>query len=242
MKIHICQLYPEIIHLYGDRGNILSLIHRGERRGIEITVDSLTRGDAFDPEKYDIVYMGGGQGTEMEHIREDFLTKKGSAVTEAVEMSKVFLCVFGGYMMMGQYCETQTGEKHPCLGALNTYAKESAERIVGDTVYHASFLPEGHQTIYGFENRSYNTTLLDGVRPLMTVVKGSGATQGAFYKQVYATYSMGPLLPRNPALTDHLLHQAIKNRYGEHCELTPLDTNAEDAARKTSPVYDPEHK
>ncbi len=239
-KLKLCHLYPDLLNLYGDRGNIIALMRRASLRGIELTVDAITLGEKFDPLKFDMVFLGGGQDAEQNILRKDFVTEKGSAVKEAVAANKVFLCICGGYQMMGLYYEEHDGVKIDCLGALNVWTVGEKNRFIQDTVYSCDFLP-GDKLLYGFENHSGRTYLGEGVKPLAKVLSGAGNNgrdgyEGAVYKNVYCTYSHGSFLPKNPAMTDYLLKKAVEVQTGAPFVLPELDTDIEDFARKVLPA------
>ena len=235
-KLKLCHLYPDLLNLYGDRGNILALMRRASLRGIDLTVDAITLGEKFDPLHYDMVFLGGGQDAEQNILRKDFVTEKGNAVKEAVAADKVFLCICGGYQMMGLYYEEHDGVKIDCLGALNLWTVGKKNRFIQDTVYSCDFLP-GDGLLLGFENHSGRTYLGEGVKPLAKVLSGDGNNgedgfEGAVYRNVYCTYSHGSFLPKNPAMTDYLLRKAVEVQTGAPFALPELDTDIEDFARK----------
>ena len=235
-SLKICHLYPDLLNLYGDRGNILALSYRAGLRDIDTEIVALSMGQSFEKDQYDIVFFGGGQDAEQKMIRRDLVTVKGEAVKEAVEEGMVFLCICGGYQMMGHYYQEQDGEKIDCLGALNVYTEARKQRFIGNTEYRCE-LPINDPIIYGFENHSGRTYLGDNVRPLAKVVYGKGnngedGTEGAVYKNVIASYSHGSLLPKNPELCDYILTLALQRRFGEDFTLKPADNQFEEIARK----------
>ncbi|MBN1892245.1 MAG: glutamine amidotransferase [Clostridiales bacterium] len=242
--IRICHLYPDLLNLYGDRGNILALIYRAGLRGIDARVTSLTIDEPFDAKQYDIVFFGGGQDAEQNIIRRDFVQKKGAAVKEAVEEGKIFLCICGGYQMMGSYYEEYNGRRIECLGAINVYTVAQKKRLIGNTIYQCDFLNDDVASgcdkpsiMYGFENHSGRTFLQEGVKPLAKVLRGAGnngedGTEGAVYRGVFGTYSHGSYLPKNPAMTDFLIEKALKQRHGDDFSLMPADCNFENIARR----------
>jgi CobQ-like glutamine amidotransferase family enzyme len=190
----------------------------------------------FDADRYDIVFLGGGQDAEQNIIRRDFVEKKGEDIRKAVDKDKVFLCICGGYQMMGHYYEEHDGTRIDCLGLVDVHTVGKKNRFIGDTVYECNLLPES-PILYGFENHSGRTYLGKGVKPLAKVVEGAGnngedGTEGAVYKNVYCTYSHGSFLPKNPGMTDYLLKMALESKYSQSIELKPLDTKTEDIARE----------
>jgi CobQ-like glutamine amidotransferase family enzyme len=239
-KIRLCHLYPDLLNLYGDRGNILALMRRATLRGIEFEVDSVSIGDSFDADRYDMIFLGGGQDAEQNILRNDFVSVKGDQIIKAVETNRVFLCVCGGYQMMGQYYEEHDGHRIDCLGAINIWTIGKKKRFIGDTVYSCDFLPES-KLLYGFENHSGRTYLGEGVKPLAKVLTGAGnngedGTEGALYKNVHCTYSHGSFLPKNPAMTDLLLQKALEVQKGGPFLLGSLDSTDENFAREALPA------
>lgn len=239
-ELNICHLYPDLLNLYGDRGNIISLARRCEWRGIKANIQNITIGDSFLPEDYDIIFLGGGQDYEQEIIQDDLLKDKGNEIKNAVENHKVFLCICGGYQLLGKYYRTWEGKEIEFLGALDLWTIGGKQRMIGNLVIQCDFLKsEGFDgSIVGFENHSGRTYLGPGVAPLGRVVRGCGNNnedgfEGAVYKNVYCSYSHGSLLPKNPALADHLIALALKQKYDDFSSLENLDDNFECLAHST---------
>ncbi len=234
-SIRLCHMYPDLLNLYGDRGNILALLRRAEGRGIELSVEAVTIGQHFDPDQYDMIFLGGGQDAEQNIIRPDFVDVKGDSIRRAVEDNKVFLGICGGYQMMGHYYEEHDGTRIDCLGVIDVHTVGKKARFIGDTIYETN-LPGEPYTLYGFENHSGRTYLGPSVKPLAKVIRGAGNNgedgfEGAVYRNVYCTYSHGSFLPKNPAMTDYLLKRAFESRYGEGETFPSLGTEIEDIAR-----------
>ena len=240
IELRICHMYPDLLNLYGDRGNVLSLIRRAELRGIKVKLVPVSIGDDFDENDFDIVFLGGGQDAEQNVIRKDFVEVKGPKVKDAIEHGMVFLCICGGYQMLGNYYQEHDGTKIECLGAIDVYTVGEDVRYIQDTTYEADFLKvdgvADSGKLYGFENHSGRTYLGPSVKPMAKVIEGAGNNgkdgfEVAIYNNVYCTYSHGSLLPKNPRMTDHLLRIALKRRYGEEYVLPELPTDCEDFAR-----------
>lgn len=239
-ELNICHLYPDLLNLYGDRGNIIALKKRAEWRNISVNVTGITLGDSFTPETYDIVFLGGGQDYEQQIIQKDFLEAKGPEIKNAIEQDKIFLCICGGYQLLGKYYRTWDGKDIEFLGALDLWTIGSKDRMIGNIVYECDFLKAGEDDasgkLVGFENHSGRTYLGPGVKPLGKVVKGYGNNgedgyEGAIYRNVYCSYSHGSLLPKNPIFTDYLLTLALRQKYDDFSALAPLDDYFENLAR-----------
>ncbi|HBP37757.1 MAG TPA: glutamine amidotransferase [Clostridiales bacterium] len=239
LQLRICHLYPDLLNLYGDRGNILALQRRCAWRGIESRVAAVSLGQPFIASDYDLVFLGGGQDYEQNLLHRDLLEQKGPAIRDAVGDGLVFLCICGGYQLMGQYYEEQDGHRIECLGAIDIWTVARPDRMIGDTIYHSAFLEERglDPLLVGFENHSGRTSLGPQVRPLARVVKGCGNngqdhSEGAVCQNVICTYSHGSFLPKNPQMADYLIYTALSRRYGPLEPLAELPQILEENARK----------
>ena len=134
-EINICHLYPELLNLYGDKGNIIALYKRCEWRGIKAKVINVSLGDPFIPENYDIVFLGGGQDYEQQIIQDDLLNIKGNEIKNAINNNKIFLAICGGYQLLGQYYRTWEGNEIQLLGALDIWTIGSRDRLIGNLVF-----------------------------------------------------------------------------------------------------------
>lgn len=235
MKIRICHLYPETLNLYGDRGNVLCMRKRLEWRGIDCEVDSLSIGETKDLSGFDLFFMGGGQDFEQEVLLRDLAGPNGREIRRAIEDQKTFLCICGGYQILGTHYETKDGVRCEFLGAIDLYTVGGEKRLIGNYVYRLADNGKD-DLVAGFENHSGRTFLGEGVRPLGTILAGYGNngkdhTEGVRYKNVYGTYSHGPVLPKNPGLCDRILKSALERKYGP-TELPPLEDRFEKAAHE----------
>ncbi len=239
-ELNICHLYPDLLNLYGDRGNIISLSKRCQWRDIEVNVQNISIGDTFCYDGYDIIFMGGGQDYEQTILQDDLMNNKRKGIIEAVESGKVFLAICGGFQLLGKYYRTHTGKDIECIGALNLWTHAGETRLIGNLVFQVDFLKTQNHNGYvvGFENHAGKTYLGEGVKPLGKVIKGFGNNgedgfEGAVYKNTFCTYSHGSLLPKNPALADHLIMLALLNKYPDFQGLAPLDDELENLTRNT---------
>ena len=234
-KIKICHLYHDVLNLYGDTGNVVSMRKRLEWRGFDVEVKDLSFGDFDRNEKYDIIFIGGGQDFEQGILTEDLFKYKADWLKEQIENDTTVLAICGGYQMLGNYYITDKGENIKFLGAVDFYTKASSPRMIGNIVYSTDL--NGRSPVAAFENHSGKTYLGKGVEPLGKVIKGFGNNgedggEGARYKNVFATYGHGPLLPKNPIFCDSILLTALK-AHGVN-DLRELDDSIENAALKNA--------
>ncbi len=230
-KLTIGHLFPELLNMYGDKGNVLSLKHRLTWRDMDAEVVSVGAADSLDFKKFDIVILGGGSDREQK-LALDRLQKEKQALCEYVESDGVLLALCGAYPMLGKTF-VQKGECCEGLGILDVYTEDDEKRHIGDVVIEACVAGE-KTLVVGFENHS-GKTRLGTCKPLGTVLHGYGnngedKTCGAVYKNLIGTYLHGPLLPKNPVLADYLLSQALLRKYGEEIKLLPLCDQAENEA------------
>lgn len=231
MIIRIAHLYPDMLNLYGDRGNIIALTERMQARGIETVTDAVTMGKSFNADDYDILFIGGGQDFEQDVLLSDLNKGKDVQINKAIHSGTVMLAICGGYQMLGKYYKTYDGKMLEYMGALDFYTQGKEERMIGNYAFKTK---EGIE-IVGFENHSGRTYLGSGVKPLGKVIKGYGnngedGTEGVRYKNTFGTYSHGPILPKNPDFADLLISKAVESKYGK-TELAPLDDTLEAKAR-----------
>lgn len=232
MELKICHLYPDVLNLYGDRGNILCMEKRLKWRGIDVVTTGISVGEALDAAQFDLFFIGGGQDFEQEVLLQDLSGEKTRQIRSAVEDGKTFLAICGGYQMLGQYYKTWDGHQCDFTGALDLYTIGSKQRMIGNYMFTSDDMPG--ENIVGFENHSGKTYLGSSVRPMGRVLAGYGnngedGTEGVRYNNVFGTYSHGCLLPKNPKLCDFILTIALQRKYGE-AELQPLEDVLENKA------------
>jgi lipid II isoglutaminyl synthase (glutamine-hydrolysing) len=234
--LRICHLYPDLLNLYGDRGNIMVLAGRARRRGIEVTVRDVGLGDEIGPGDADLFFIGGGEDRQQRIAVGDLVGRKRGPLQEAVAGGAVVLAVCGGYQLLGKFYRPAEGDDLPGLALIDLWTEHAgpkAPRLIGNLVID----PEGGDPpLIGFENHGGRTYLGPGVRPLGRVVAGFGnngrdRTEGAVAGRVYGTYLHGPLLPKNPAFADRLIREALSRRYPEAI-LVPLPDVFEAKARE----------
>ena len=233
MELRICHMYPDVLNLYGDRGNVICMTRRLGWRGIDTQVTRLPIGSTAHLADFDLVFIGGGQDFEQQVLLEDLHRGKDREIRAAIEDGLPFLTICGGYQMLGSYYETHDGQRCDFIGVLDLYTVGSKTRMIGNYKFQCSE-ESGGSLVVGFENHSGKTWLGSGVAPLGKVLAGFGNngednTEGVRYKNVFGTYSHGPLLPKNPELCDYILLTALKRKYGT-ADLAPLDDRAEHAA------------
>ena len=234
MDLKICHLYPDVLNLYGDRGNILCMRRRLAWRGIGCSVTELPLGAADALTDYDLFFIGGGQDFEQTVLLADLRAGRSENIRAAAEDGKTFLCICGGYQLLGTGYRTADGQMCEYTGILDLYTEGSPDRMIGNYAFRLGE-ESGGGIVVGFENHGGRTRLGPGLTPLGTVLKGYGnngqdGTEGVRWNNIFGTYSHGPALPKNPGFCDTILKTALERKYGA-AELSPLDDGAENAAK-----------
>ncbi len=226
--LRVCALYPELMNIYADRGNIAVLRARCEWRGLGFELAASSVGEALDPAAHDLFYIGGGQDRDQIAVAEDMQSTKRDAMRQAADRGAVVLGVCGGYQLLGE--SYVLGERElPGIGLVDLRTvRGEGERLIGNCAIEAD-LGTGPRVIAGFENHGGRTHLGPGEQPLGRVLQGHGNNgadgfEGVHRDNVIGTYLHGPLLPKNAWLADRLIELALG------IELDPLDDALEDAA------------
>lgn len=237
MTIKIGHLYPTLTSVAADRGNLFAIEKRCKWRGIETLVEPIYVKQTPDFTTYDIILFHGAADREMEIASKD-IQFKAASLREAAEANTVFLSVCAGYQLLGHYYKPFEGPELKGTGVLDLYTEGGNIRFMTHMALECTFPETGRQELVGYENHSGRTYLGPKAKPLGKVLAGWGnngkdGVEGAVYKNVFGTYTHGPVLPKNPWLTDLLIQRAIERRYGK-VELLPLDNSTEMAAHNAA--------
>lgn len=236
-KLKILHMYPNMLDLYGDSGNVEIMGYRCKKRGIELEVSKHIIGDTeTDFTKYDIIYLGGGADFEQQILADD-LTKCREKIKQAYESGTFFLMICGGYQLMGQYYKDSNGEKISGLGLFDYYTVASADkrcRCIGNIIVETEIDGEKYKVI-GFENHGGQTENVS--KPFGKVLFGNGncfesSTEGYMEKSVVATYLHGPLLSKNPKLCDYIISYCMTRKQGSKYLPKPINDKLENECRE----------
>jgi CobQ-like glutamine amidotransferase family enzyme len=233
--VRICYLYPRLLSVAGDRGNLFALLQRCTWRGIDYTVTEADVGEVPNFAETDLILLHGGQDREMTAAARD-LAEKGGPLREAIETDAVVLAVCAGYQLLSHYYAPVSGPPIQGLGVLDAVTEGGKQRFIGHVAVECTLGPGRARELAGFENHSGRTWLGTNAKPLGRVLAGAGnngqdGTEGARYREVYATYLHGPVLPKNPWLADHLLARALARRYPDLGPLARLPDQTEAQAQ-----------
>lgn len=192
MELNICHLYPDVLNLYGDGGNVICMRQRLQWRGIAVNVERCCIGDTLRASGYDLFFIGGGQDFEQEVLLQDLGGGKGEEIKAAVEDGKTVLAICGGYQILGNSYKTWDGISCDFLGAIDIETVGRKERMIGNYVFTCDEL-DG-LTVVGFENHSGRTYLGSDVRPIGKVLAGFGNNARIIRKEPAIRMSLEPIL------------------------------------------------
>ena len=235
-EIKILYLYPDLLELYGDYGNIQVLRYRIEKRGYKAIIDRYCINDeAPDFNSYDLVFAGGGADNEQSILADDLIKYKDN-IKEAINNGVFFLLICGAYQLFGKYYKGVEGNIVEGLNIFDYYTEAIADRkqrCIGNIVIEANL--NGVKTkVIGFENHGGQTFNISN--SFGKVLYGNGnkfgdTEEGFFLNNVIATYLHGPLLSKNPEVTDYIIKYCLNRKYSEDITLSPLDDNFENSCR-----------
>lgn len=234
-KLIIGYLYPDLMNIYGDTGNIITLKKRCEWRDIDVQIKEISVGDKIAKGSCDLYFFGGGQDQSQNIIAKDLKTKS-KILKEEAKKGVPFLSICGGYQLLGEYYQPFEGERLEGVGIFPAFTKASNDRMIGNIIIDSDL-----GKLVGFENHSGKTFLKEGGKPLGKVIKGFGnngedQTEGCIYKNAIGCYMHGSLLPKNPKLADWLIQKALEMKYGKKTGLKPLNDDLEQKAHDTATI------
>jgi lipid II isoglutaminyl synthase (glutamine-hydrolysing) len=233
-RLRVCALYPELMNIYADRGNLLMLEHRCRWRGIEFELGSSDLGQRLDPDSADLFYIGGGQDRDQRLCALDLVETKREALHAAAQRGTPILAVCGGYQLLGHSYQLGA-ETLPGVGLLDlTTIREEGPRLIGNAAIEVELAPGERRVLAGFENHGGRTYLRPGAAPLGRVLKGFGNNgqdghEGARRGNVIGTYLHGPLLPKIAWFADWLIVSALGTG-----RLPAIDDALEQAAHRSA--------
>lgn len=237
-ELRVCALYPELMNIYADRGNLLLLERRCRWRGIGFRLCSSSLGDELDPDGADLFYMGGGQDRDQRLCAFDLAERKRDALHEVAARGGLILAVCGGYQLLGH--SYQLGEESlPGAGLVDLWTvradnggSDAGQRLIGNVAIEVTLEPARSPAVLaGFENHGGRTHLGEGAEPLGRVLRGHGNNgqdgyEGVRDRGIIGTYLHGPLLPKNVWFADWLIQTAL----GLRQPLPPLEDELEQRA------------
>jgi lipid II isoglutaminyl synthase (glutamine-hydrolysing) len=235
--LRIAHLYPSLLNVAGDGGNLIAIAQRARWRGIPVEVTAVEKDETPDFRKFDVVLFHGGQDVEMAVAADDF-AKKAPSLREAVDEGVLVFAVCAGLQLLGHRYISNAGEEMVGAGILDLETRGGPQRFMQHAACTVT-IDGSTETVVGFENHSGLTELGPGCEPFGRVIAGAGnngkdGQEGARSGNVFATYLHGPVLPKNPWLTDRLIEIAVSRAEGAPFTLAPLNDEIEGRAHEVA--------
>jgi hypothetical protein len=237
--LRVCALYPDLMNIYADRGNLLMLERRCRWRGIGFALTPSGLGEPLDADAHDLFYLGGGQDRDQRLCAEDLIETKSASLRRAAARDAVVLGVCGGYQLLG-HSYTLGEQAIEGVGLLDVRTvREDDRRLIGNVAIEVRLDDDGDaaaRVLAGFENHGGRTALGERAQPLGRVLRGHGndgrsGFEGARNGSTIGTYLHGPLLPKNAWFADWLIARAL---HVDVSDLAPLDDRLEDEAHQSA--------
>ncbi|MFH0943122.1 MAG: glutamine amidotransferase [Candidatus Beckwithbacteria bacterium] len=230
MELILAHLYPKLMNIYGDQGNVIALKYRCQQRQIKLIVKPIEINTSLPSGSFDLLFAGGGQDQQQALISQDLISRK-KVLTQALNHQIPMLTICGSYQLFGAYFKPFNGPKLLGLNLFDAYTQASRNRKIGNIIVDSNF-----GKLVGFENHSGNTFLSGSTKPLGRVIKGFGnngqdKTEGAIKQNLFGCYLHGSLLPKNPVFCDFLIKTALENKY-QSVKLEALSNELEIQARQ----------
>lgn len=237
MNLNILCLYPNMMDLYGDNGNIEIIKYRANKRGIDVNIDSYTINDR-EPNfyDYDLVFLGGGSDKEQKVVSKDIIKFK-KKIERSINHGVFYLLICGGFQLFGKYYKDSDNNIIEGLNIFDYYTESSTnknERCIGNIVIETE-LNNKKIKILGFENHGGQTFNIN--TPFGSIIYGNGNTfknsyEGYMKDNIIGTYLHGPLLSKNPELADYIIKYCIERKYDKKINLKKIDDEFEIQAKK----------
>lgn len=215
-EFRIAHMYPDLMNLYGDRGNLICLQKRLHWYGYNCEIESVGLRDNAAWDSFDMIFMGGGSDREQGLVYQD-LIRQSDHLWKHLEAGLPALFICGAFQLLGKYYESFDCKQLQGLGYFNLHTRSQNERLIGNIVI-ASRINGDITTVAGFENHGGRTYIEDEtLLPFGSVLAGFGnngqdGTEGIWYRNLIATYLHGPLLPKNPGVADFFIRTMARRK------------------------------
>lgn len=225
----IAHLYPDLMNLYGDGGNLTCLKKRINDYGWDCEILPVLMNHQIDFTRVDMIFMGGGTDRGQLLVYNNLIEFAGQLMQEIDKgLPALFIC--GAYQILGKYSRPFGGQPIKGLGLFDFHTECERNRLIGNILLESQ-VGGGKQTVIGFENHAGRLSFKDrGLKAFGAVIKGYGnngrdGSEGLWYKNLIGTFLHGPLLPKNPHIADYLIKAALdrkgiekKNNLDDHLE------------------------
>jgi CobQ-like glutamine amidotransferase family enzyme len=244
MHLTLGYLYPDLMNIYGDQGNVIALQKRCQWRSVDFEIKKISINEPTEElKKCDLFFFGGGQDKQQVLVAEDLQKNneilrsaqnnklsKGEILKKMLNQGTPLLSICGGFQLLGKSYHFK-GKTLPGIFFFDAETRAGKTRFINNILTEIK-ITGGKETLVGFENHSGRTYLFDKTKTLGRVISGHGnngedKSEGAVKNNAIGTYLHGSLLPKNPHLADWLIKKALEKKYGKKIQLPPLDDKLE---------------
>ncbi len=214
-QINILWLYPDILNLHGDRGNIMALEKVAKMLDISANITKVeSYNDNIDFENTDIIFLNAGELKVVQPIV-SALEKYRKKLNEYVESNKMIIAIGTTGAVFAEETLKKDGSKIQGLSLLNMTCLQR-ENVYGNDI-HFYINDENQTEIIGSQIQIIDTILDSKDLALGTIKYGMGNNnqdnfEGAKNKNLIFTNTLGPILVKNPWYAEKLIKEAMFNK------------------------------
>lgn len=219
-QINVAWMYPDILNLHGERGNVQALERVAELLNLDLKIERIDDIEAkIDFEKYDILLFNCGELKVVPTITK-FLKPQIEELKQFIKQGKILFTTSTTSAFLGNEITLQNGEKIYGLGIIDVDFKER-KMVVGDDIY---FELEDGTEITGSQIQMVDVTLNDE-EPFGTIKYGYGNNgrkdEGCKKNNLIYTNCLAPVLVKNPWLAEKLIREVCEKKQIDVMEKSP---------------------
>ena len=201
--LNITWLYPDLLNLHGDRGNIMAFEKVGKKMGLDVKINRIdTFSQEIDFDNSDIIFMNVGEIKTVKSVVEN-IKKQGKPVIAIGTTGAVLI-------------DKTTRADGSVVEGLGIIHAEAVERkaIYGDDL-HICLTEDNSFELMAVQIHLIDFFLKDEKDALCKIIYGKGnndkdTTEGGKYKNAIFTNALGPVFVKNPWYTEKIINEALK--------------------------------
>ncbi len=211
--LNITWLYPDLLNLHGDRGNLMAFEKAGKKMGLDVKINRIdTFAQEIDFVNSDIIFLNAGELKTVGSIVEN-IKKYGNAIYDYVESGKPLIAIGTTGAVLIDSTKRADGSIIPGLGIIHAEAIER-KAIYGDDL-HFSLLEDAAFELMAVQIHLIDFALKNEADALGKLIYGKGNndndhTEGGKYKNAIFTNALGPVFVKNPWYTEKIINEALK--------------------------------
>lgn len=210
--MRVAWLFPDILFLHGERGNVMALERMAEAAGIDLEVEKIDFStEDFDPTKYGVIFCPPGELASMEAVIE-WLRPHAESLKAFVDSGRVLLATGTGMCIFGGDVQREDGSSVTGLGIIDC-SYEERKYVYGDDICFTSAYCGG-QECFGVQIQMANVESREP-ETFGDLIYGFGndgkdRREGVIKNNSIFTNVLGPMLVLNPWLTKEVIRRAAE--------------------------------